>query len=459
MTAAVTQTLRKNALSIFQQGIKAADPYQAVKNSLKIKDKQLEIALDFNDSNKIRQGNWSKIHIIAFGKAACSMAKAAKEILSEYSETSDAIAITNYENVIAVKGVEVIGANHPIPDESGLNAARLIVNRLKNTRAGELVLTLISGGGSALLPLPAEGISLQDKQKTTDLLLASGADIEQINCVRKHLSQLKGGQLAEQASPADLHSLILSDVIGDDLSSIASGPTVADNSTFEQAINILTNKAIWDKIPTTVQDLLIKGRENKIKETAKADAAFFKNTSQTLIGSNRISLDSCLKKAAELGYRTELFSASLCGEASYIAEQLALYAKQVENTSKTNDAIAILAGGETTVTLTGNGLGGRNQEMALAFAIAAEKHNLTCHWTFLSGGTDGRDGPTDAAGGIVDPGTLIRMRQSNLNPNDFLKNNDSYTALKESQDLVIIGATGTNVADLQVLLIQPEQLI
>ena len=446
--------LRKDALSVFQQGIKAADPYHAVKKHLTVIDNQLEIALDLNDSTKKLRGNWQKIHIIAFGKAACSMAKAAKDVISELSVECTAIAITNYENAIDLNGIKVIAAGHPIPDTAGLAAANRVIEQLNQTKSGELVLTLVSGGGSALLPLPIQGISLADKQKTTDLLLACGADIEHINCVRKHLSQLKGGQLAELAMPAHVHSFILSDVIGDDLSSIASGPTVADNSTFEQAISTLTNSNIWDKIPCTVQSLLKKGAKGEVKETPNVNAVFFKNTSLTLIGSNNISLKKCLQSAQALAYKTELFSSALCGEARNIAEQLALYAKQVENSD--NKAIAILAGGESTVTITGDGLGGRNQEMALAFAIAAEKHNLTYPWVFLSGGTDGRDGPTDAAGGIVDSKTLSRLRQASLNPDNFLKNNDSYTALKESQDLIIIAATGTNVADLQILLIQPE---
>ncbi len=452
--SAVIHTLRENSLTIFKQGVKAADPYQAVKNCLMVKDYQLEIALDLNDSSQKRSASWSKIHIIAFGKAACSMAKAAKEITSEHWDTSNALAITNYENVMDIKGVKVIAAGHPIPDLAGQNAAHLMVKQLKSTKSGELVLILISGGGSALLPFPAEGISLADKQKSTDFLLACGANIEQINCVRKHLSQLKGGKLAELAAPADVHSLILSDVIGDDLSSIASGPTVADSSTFAQAISILTNKAIWDKIPASVQGLLTKGAAGKINETPKANADFLKNSFHTLVASNSISLNSSLKSAAELNYKTELYNSALCGEASNIAEQLALYAKQVKNSK--HKTTAIIAGGESTVTVTGSGLGGRNQEMALAFAIAAEKQNLSRHWVFLSGGTDGQDGPTDAAGGIVDSNTLSRIRQSNLNPANLLANNDSYTALKESQDLIITGATGTNVADLQILLIQPE---
>ncbi len=452
----VISNLRNDALTIFQQGVEAANPYQAVKKCLSITDKSLEIALDLNDSEQKHRGQWSKVYIIAIGKAACQMAKAAQEIIAGHLEVNKALAITNYENAINIPDIEVLTAGHPIPDKAGVKAAKYLAQLLNNTKQGELVLMLISGGGSALLPLPVQNISLQDKQKTTALLLASGAGIKQINCIRKHLSQLKGGRLAELVAPAELHSLILSDVIGDDLSSIASGPTVADNSTFAQAISILTENNIWDKIPLAVQSLLKKGSQGEIKETPKPNADCFKHTSHTLIGSNTISLYHCLNTAKDLGYKTKLLSASLCGEASKIAEQLALYAKQVEN--KLTSRVAIVAGGESTVTIIGTGLGGRNQEMALAFAMAAKRYKLKSHWTFLSGGTDGRDGPTDAAGGMVDPTTLDKLIRGKIDPESFLKNNDSYSALKESQDLLITGATGTNVADLQILLIQPKQL-
>mgnify|MGYP000264600392 CR=1 FL=1 len=454
MSAGVNALLRKDALSIFQQGIDAADPYQAVKNCLTLSDNTIEIALDLNDPTQKRMGQWSKVYIIAFGKAACRMAQAAVDIIPAQLITEKPIVITNIENVQLLKNIDVLGTGHPIPDTAGIDAAQRVTDQLKRTKTGELVLTLISGGGSALLPYPVTEISLNDKQQTTDLLLASGAAIEQINYVRKHLSQLKGGQLAELALPADLHSFILSDVIGDDLSSIASGPTVADNTTFEDAINILTKNEIWDKIPPSVKAYLQKGAQGLAKETPKANADCFKNTSHTLVASNSISLNQSINTAKKLAYTTTIFSSALCGEAKEIAEQLVLAAKQIENSQK--DATALLAGGESTVTIKGTGLGGRNQEMALAFAIAAEKHKLKSHWAFLSGGTDGRDGPTDAAGGLVDSNTLNRIKQGKISPDNLLDNNDSYSALKESQDLVITGATGTNVADLQILLIRPE---
>jgi glycerate-2-kinase len=451
----LTKSLRQDALSIFQAGIAAANPYQAVKDVLTFTDDTIEIALDLNDATKKRTGNWTKVHLIAFGKAACSMVKAAQAIIPEHKLASQPLAITNYENVTPLKQCEVIGAGHPLPDDAGLKAAKTIVNKLQQTKTDELVLILVSGGGSALIPYPAPGITLNDKIITTDLLLASGATINQLNCVRKHLSQIKGGYLAKLAAPADIHTLILSDVLGDELSVIASGPTMPDNSTFADAINILKAKNILQKTPLAVQTLLKKGVRNEIAETPKPSDPCFKKTSHTLIGSNSISLSAIVKAAKEQGYDSKIFSHQLSGEAKETAKQLFFYA---EDLSKNNlfKKTAILSGGETTVTINGNGRGGRNQEMALAFAIISEHHPLKGKWTFLSSGTDGRDGPTDAAGGIVDSKTIARLNHAGIIPEDMLKNNDSYSALKKSQDLVMTGATGTNVADLQILLIQPE---
>ena len=451
----ITLSSRKDALSIFQAGIIAADPYQAVKNCLFADGQKLAFLLDLNDKTKKRTGNWSKIHLIAFGKAACAMIKAAQEIIPAHLLASNGIAVTNYENVTTIDNIDVIGASHPLPDEVGLKAAKKCAERISQAKQNELVLVLISGGGSALIPYPVDSISLQEKIATTDLLLASGATINEINCVRKHLSQLKGGGLASLATPADLHALILSDVLGDDLSAIASGPTVPDPSTFSDAIDILTSKNIWRKIPVNVQQHLERGDLKQVPETPKQEESVFKNTSYTLIGSNSLSLKATLKEAQDLGYKAQIYHTQLCGEARQIAEDWVLCAKKLINKG-INKPTAFVAGGETTVTLTGNGRGGRNQEMALAFAIAAEQYELPGNWTFLSGGTDGRDGPTDAAGGIIDQNSINRMIDARIDPLAMLDNNDSYTALKSSRDLLITGTTGTNVADLQILLIYPN---
>ena len=449
-----TLSLRNDALSIFQAGILAADPYESVKNCLFVNDQQLTILLDLEDKTKIRTGQWSKVHLIAFGKAACSMAKAAQEIIPAHLLAGSGIAVTNYENVTAIDQVEIVGAAHPLPDEAGLNAALKCAERIRQAQKDELVLVLVSGGGSALIPYPADSITLQEKSATTNLLLASGATINEINCVRKHLSRLKGGGLARLATPADLHAFILSDVLGDDLSAIASGHTVPDPSTFEDAIAVFTSKGIWDKVPVSVQQHLQQGKLGKIPETPKPGDITFNKSTYTLIGSNAISVKATFKTAQDLGYEARLYDTHLCGEARNAAEKWVHYSKQIIDNG-IDQPLAMLAGGETTVTLKGDGRGGRNQEMALAFAIAAQQQGLTGYWTFLSGGTDGRDGPTDAAGGIVDQDTLNRMIQAGIDPLAMLDNNDSYTALKSSHDLLDTGATGTNVADLQILLIHP----
>lgn len=443
--------IRENAVSIFQAGVAAADPYIAVKKCLSAGDHHIEILLNLDDSKQKRVGRWSKVHLIAFGKAACAMAQAAQEIIPAHLLAGRGIAVTNYENEIPIDNVDVIGASHPLPDAAGLKGAQLIADHVRSAQKDELVLVLVSGGGSALIPYPVEQITLPEKIATTNLLLACGATINQINCVRKHLSQIKGGGLARMAQPADLHALILSDVLGDDLSSIASGPTVPDSTTFSDAIEVFKSKGVWDQVPAKVQHYLEQGRLGNVEETPKPGDNAFNNTGYTLIGSNSISVNATLQAARNLGYETKLYSDNLCGEARDEAEKLVIHAKMLT----VNKPIALLAGGETTVTLKGNGRGGRNQEMALAFAIAAEKHGLTGNWTFLSGGTDGRDGPTDAAGGIVDQGTIKRMTQAGIDPIELLENNDAYTALKSSTDLLDTGATGTNVADLQILLIHP----
>lgn len=435
--------LRELCLTFFQAGVAAADPQTAVIHYL-----------SDNQHRQFFSHNAAKIHIIAFGKAACIMAKAARQAIPVNKCIEPGIIVTTYDNVIPVDGFQVIGAGHPLPDQKGLQTAKKVVEKCQNAKQNELILALISGGGSALLPYPVEGISLADKIATTELLLASGATINQINCVRKHLSKIKGGGLARLAAPADLHALILSDVLDDDLSAIASGPTVADPSTFADAIEVFKSKMIWDKAPVTVKNYLEQGAAGLQAETVKPASPIFKRTSQTIIGSNAISVDAIFTAAQQQKFVTTIYSKQLAGEARKVAEQWVLDCQE-QLAKGLNKASAQIAGGETTVTLTGNGKGGRNQEMALAFALAAEKHPLTCEWTFLSAGTDGRDGPTDAAGGIVNNQTLHKIRTAGIDPEAALLNNDSYTALLAANALVMIGATGTNVADLQILLLQP----
>ncbi len=447
--------IRQQAIAIFKSGIDAADPYQAIKHFLiHNDDNNLVIRLNPNKNSRIRTKAWNRIHLLAFGKAACLMTRAAQEIIPANLLVEPVIAVTNYENVSTGNNFNVFAAGHPLPDAAGLKAAKKIAKQAQLAQQDELVLVLISGGGSSLIPYPVDNITLEQKIKTTELLLGSGATINQVNCVRKHLSKLKGGGLAKITAPADLHALILSDVIGDDVSTIASGPTVPDETSFVDAIKICKSRHIWHKLPDDIRNQLNKGASVSIPETPKINDPVFDKTDYSIIGSNSISIQAIESCAKKQGWHTLIYSRQLCGEAREEAEKLALYTKKIFGRG-VDKPIAILAGGETTVTLKGNGRGGRNQELALAFAIAAKQQNLPDSWIFLSGGTDGRDGPTDAAGGIVDPGSCQRILEANLDPNRCLTNNDSYTALMAAGDLLEINATGTNVADLQVLLIRP----
>ncbi|QPK63963.1 DUF4147 domain-containing protein [Methylomonas sp. LL1] len=445
--------LREQCLGIFQAGLAAADPQAAVEHCLSYADQRLRIRLAPNDS-QVRLGNWTKIHLIAFGKAARAMASAALRAIPAEKLAKPGLVVTTYDNLAPVDGCEVMGAGHPLPDSNGLEAAKTIAARIQSAGPTELVLLLVSGGGSALLPYPVDGVSLADKIAVTELLLACGAGINQINCVRKHLSKLKGGGLARLAAPADLHALILSDVLGDDPSAIASGPTVADRTTFADAMAVLKNRQLWDQTPSSIKDYLAQGAQGLKPETLKPDDPVLASSAHTLIGGNALSVDAAFAAAQEMAYRAHIYSKQLRGEARQAAEQLALYCKQLMNNGLTQ-VTALIAGGETTVTLTGNGKGGRNQEMALAFALSAERLALNGQWTFLSAGTDGRDGPTDAAGGMVDSQTLTAIRAAGIDPQAALANNDSYTALQAANALVITGATGTNVADLQIALLHP----
>lgn len=441
---------RATALAIFQAGVAAADPETCVGNYLHKAGNNLVIGC----GGDLRSGNWRRIHLLSFGKAACAMVKAAIRIIPDTWLAAPGIAITNYENVVAVDNIQVFGTGHPLPDQAGLQAAETLINRLNTVQADDLVLALISGGGSALLPCPVVGVSLADKIATTQLLLASGATIHQINCVRKHLSRLKGGGLARLTAAADLHALILSDVLDDDLSVIASGPSVPDDSTFGEAIDILQSYRVWPQIPDAVKNHLQAGQQGLYAETPKSGDPVFENVGHHLIGSNALSVDAAVAAAKCSGYAAELFSKQLSGEARLVAEQLCRHAVTIS--PDLQQPLAIIAGGETTVTLRGTGKGGRNQELALAFAIAAETHDLNCRWTFLSAGSDGRDGPTDAAGAIVDNGSLNRIRAAAIDPAAMLNDNNAYPALDAANDLLKCGATGTNVADLQILLLHPN---
>lgn len=403
---------RDLAISLFDAAVAAADPGAAVTGAMAV--------------HPVPKG--ASVTLIAVGKAAPAMMRAA---LAQVPDAAAALVVTHHENDAEVAGAEVVHAGHPVPDQGGLRAGARVLDLLSGLGDGDVVVALISGGGSALLPAPANGLTLEDKIAVNRLLLESGLDIVRMNLIRQQLSQLKGGGFLRQAAPARVLAYLLSDVIGDDLSAIASGPTVAPLGTAADAQAVMQEAGIWERAPEAVRRHLSRAPETV--DLPKAE--------NHLIGSNRQSLEAMLAALPD-GLPGEIVDDHLTGDVAQAADRI-LQAGEAATGPK-----ALIFGGETTVRIKGNGQGGRNQELALRVAIGG-KGRLPEGWVFLSGGTDGRDGPTDAAGGLVDGGTVGRIDDVDA----LLANNDSYAALKQAGDLLITKATGTNVADVQVLLL------
>ena len=443
--------MRGHARTMFADAVAAADPRAAVVRTLHKQPNSSQIQSTAKpQSFQLQEFSRRKVRVVAFGKAAITMTEGALECVPEDLLIEAPVAVTSYENVIQHGKIQILGAGHPIPNADGLKAARKIAKTVRAAKADELILALISGGASALLPMPPPSITLEDKRNATQLLLTSGADIHEINTVRKHLSELKGGGLARLAYPAALQVLILSDVLDNDPGTIASGPTAGDLTTFSDAKGVFLRRGIWEQIPNSIQAHLDRGCDGLIDETTLPEDEIFRDVSNTIVGSNLISLDSICQSAKSAGYDVQIVTKALTGEARSVAEKFLMRAS-----APIERPTAFVAGGETTVTVRGSGLGGRNQEMALTFAIDADSRFNNLSWVFLSGGTDGIDGPTDAAGGLVDPGTIARIHNAGYDPRLLLDNNDAYHALDHAGDLLVTGATGTNVADLQILLIHP----
>ena len=421
-------SLRRQALRIFRAALKAADPYQAVLRHLRL------------DPEPYRN-----IFVIGAGKASAQMGRAIERLLG--ARISGGLISVKDGHGAKLRRIEIHECGHPVPDARGVAGARRIAQIASQAGPDDLVICLISGGASALLPLPAPPITLAEKQKTTRLLLHCGASIHEINCVRKHISLIKGGQLARLAYPATLLTLILSDVIGDDLDVIGSGPTVPDRSTFAEARAIFEKYRIWNKLPSSVRDRL----SSAVEETPKPGDKIFENTNNIIVGSNALAVNAAALEARHLGFHTLVLSTFIEGEAREVARVHAAIAKEIRATGRPLKTPAcVISGGETTVTIRSHGLGGRNQEFALAAALdIAGLRDVA----ILSAGTDGTDGPTDAAGAIAYGTTLARAEKLGLDAAAFLANNDSYRFFETTGDLIKTGPTGTNVADVQIILV------
>lgn len=449
MTGAVSSgafAAREAARRIFLAGLEAADPAGAVRRALEAGP---GASATVAGERFARPGS---LRVVAVGKAAAAMARACLEVLPEGLAAGPALAVAHDEGAAAVPGCRLLSAGHPLPDERGARAALEVESLVSRAGPEEALILLLSGGASALLPAPAPGISLEDKAAATRRLLIAGADIGDLNAVRKHLSRLKGGRLAEKAAPAAVEALIVSDVIGDDVSTIGSGPTAPDPTTYADALEALSRRGVLEEVPAAVRRFLERGRRGEVPETPKPGSPVFRRVRNRVVAGSATSLERARAEAERLGLRAEIVSRALSGEAR---EAGAGFARRAAERLRADGPLALLAAGETTVTVKGSGLGGRNQELALAFALEAERLGLAGPWAFLSAGTDGRDGPTDAAGAVVDPGTLERGRRAGADPEAALAENDSYRFFERSGDLFRTGPTGTNVADLQVLVAAP----
>jgi glycerate-2-kinase len=433
---------RTLALKSLESALNAADPRHIIESKLSLKDSTLQV-----DNCSFNLKKFRNICVIGGGKASGLMAEALEHVLGDRIKSGLVNVPRGSKNKTEI--IRLHEASHPIPDETGVEGTKHMMEMAEQAGENDLIVCLISGGGSSLMPLPRGEVSIADKKEMTNGLLKCGATINEINTVRKHISDFKGGWLAKKAYPATILNLILSDVVGDPLDFIASGPTVPDSTTFSDAVRVLKKHDLWNKTPASIRKVLSEGEKGLIPETPKANDEAFKKVFNVVVGNNRFaSLAACECLKFER-LNTLMLTATLEGEARHIGVMLASIALEVSvSGNPVPKPAGIVAGGETTVTVTGKGLGGRNQEIALA---ALQKLKGVDGMVVASLSTDGIDGPTDAAGAIADGKTLARAMKTGLVPEEYLANNDSYHFFSKLGDLIFTGPTGTNVNDISII--------
>ena len=433
-------------LPVLEAALAAADPAVAVQKSLVRDREHLHIGDATYDLDAYRH-----VYVVGFGKAVTPMAEATLQILDDRVHAGVVVTKVGHgpEESASLGPIAVLVAGHPVPDEAGRTATQKVVDLLQQAGEDDLVICLISGGGSALLTLPAEDVSLTDLQEITNALLRCGANIHEINTIRKHLSQVKGGQLARWAAPATIVSLVVSDVVGSALDIVASGPTVPDNATWENAWAVLQRYALIDELPETVEARLQAGLRGELPDTPKPGDVIFERTQTLIIADNALAAEAARHKAADMGFDAAILTTFLEGEAREVAKVVVSLGREViwYGHPVTPPACLIL-GGETTVTIRGSGKGGRNQELALAAALVLDQLPEGERLVILSLATDGTDGPTDSAGAVVDSTTVERGNRLALTADQHLAINDSYPYLLAVSDLLQTGPTRTNVNDL-----------
>lgn len=434
------QRLRRDLPAIIQAALREVDPAQAVRNHLHRQGNFLEVDGRRYDLNRFR-----RVFVVGGGKAGAPMAAAVEEVLGDRL-TGGLVNVKYGHAGTATHRVEILEAGHPIPDAQGEEGARRMLALAESLGEDDLLICVISGGGSALLPLPAPGVTLADKQAITDALLRAGATINELNAVRKHLSAIKGGQLARAAYPATVIACLLSDVVGNPLDIIASGPTTPDTNTYQDALAVLRRHGLLDKAPPAVLERLRRGTAGELPETPKPGDPVFQRVQNVVVADNAAAAQAAVREAQHLGYHTLLLSTYVEGEAREVARVFAAFAKEIARHDRPLPRPACLvAGGETVVTVRGDGKGGRNQELALAAALALEGWEGVL---VVGLATDGTDGPTDSAGAIASGTTVARARALGLDPEDYLARNDSYPFFKALGDGLFLGPTQTNVNDL-----------
>jgi glycerate 2-kinase len=435
---------RELALKSLEAAIKAVDPKAIIKSKIRLKGYVLQVNGYTFDLKKFKN-----IYVVGGGKASGSMAEALEEVLGD--KITNGLVNIPKGSKHRTKIVRLHEASHPIPDESGVEGTRKMLDIAENAGENDLVICLISGGGSSLMPMPRGEITIADKRRITEDLLKCGATINEINTVRKHISEFKGGWLAKKAYPATILNLILSDVLGDPLDFIASGPTVPDSTTFSDAIKVLKKYGLWDKAPESIKKVLTDGEKGLIPETPKADDEAFKKVFNVVIGNNRAASMAACETLKSEGLNTLLLTSLLEGEARHVGTVLASLAHEVlASGNPIKKPAGMVAGGETTVTVTGKGKGGRNQEIALAASLKIRGLDGV---VIASLSTDGVDGPTDAAGALVDGKTIARAEAFGLRAEEFLADNNSYGFFSQLGDLILTGPTGTNVNDVSVIIV------
>jgi glycerate-2-kinase len=437
---------RQTATEIFLAGLEGVKPDNLIKRFISIEQYNLQIENFQFDLSTI-----ANIYIVGVGKASAAMAKSIESIFGR--RITEGHIITKYEHSVPLHFIGITEAGHPVPDENGIKGTELIMSIAKKAEKNDLMICLISGGGSALLTDVPEGCSLDDLKDLNNILLKSGATIFEMNCIRKHLSKVKGGLLAKTAYPSRVVSLILSDVIGDPLDVIASGPTAHDPTTYADAISIINKYNIKNEIPIQIYQLLEDGVNNKRQETLKESDEALQLTSNLIIGTNKLALKIAKEKAELFGYETKIITDKIEGNVMDVAKYIM---DSIKNAKKENihKKSCLLFAGETTIKVEGDGLGGRNQHLALVIAkLLKDEPGIT----FLSAGTDGTDGPTDAAGAVVDSFTSQTASDLQLNMEQYINNCDSYHFFQEVRGLVKTGPTQTNVMDLMVALVCPQK--